>query len=70
MYSFALHIFIWLVIILQEKIDKSDKLNGYNFLTVTQSCEWGIVLGIPEEAGHTYSWLANARQKKIAPNHV
>ena len=43
MSGFAGHIDSWLAIARQEKIDKLEKLNGYNFLTVTQSCEWGIV---------------------------
>ena len=42
MSGFAGHIDSWLATARQEKIDKLEKLNGYNFLTVTQSCEWGI----------------------------
>ena len=42
MSGFAGHIDSWLATARHEKIDKLEKLNGYNFLTVAQSCEWGI----------------------------
>ena len=44
MSGFAGHIDCWLAIASHKKMDKWEKLNGYNFLTVTQSCEHGIVI--------------------------
>ena len=42
MSGFAGHIENWLAVARHEKIDELYKLNGYNFVSVTQSCERGI----------------------------
>ena len=65
MFGFAGHIDSWLAIARHEKIDKLEKLNGFNFPTVTQPCEQCAKFGFFMLFSAIFIWRAIASQYYI-----